>query len=68
MQNHTKQDKIKLMKEAVERINSLPESEKHYVSQDLLDRMQSEAEVGDEPISDEQRRIWREKWLNNEDE
>lgn len=49
---------IKQAESFIEKMNEMPESEKHQISQRLLDRMQSEVEAGydAEPPTEEQRR------------
>ncbi len=44
--NKEEADFIKQAESLIEKMNSTPESEKHQISQRLLDRMQSETEAG----------------------
>ncbi len=65
MSTLTREEKIKLMKESLDRINSIPESEKQQIPQELLHRMQSEAEFN-ESITPEKKKIMQEI-LNTEE-
>lgn len=52
------------IRQSMERRAKIPKSQMREVSQELQDRMQSEAEAGYVEVSEEQKRKWREKWIN----
>lgn len=54
------------MKQFWEEMKKIPESEKREISQELQDRMQSEAEAGYVDVTEEQRQRWRKQWLTDE--
>ena len=55
------------MDKFLKEMNTIPESEKKELSQELKDRMQNEVEAGYVGVSEEQRQKWRKKWLNDVD-